>query len=84
MSALIGMVKSGLFVAAFITVLLNFPPTPFTDLAEHIPDGFKEMMAYVAYYVPFKELASIGIVWLHAMFAYYGANMTLKIIRSQI
>jgi hypothetical protein len=82
--AVILIARSALAVAAFIGLFMFLPDSPFTLFYYTLPEGWREMMSYVSYYVPFAEIISMGITWVFAMVGWYMIKMSMKVARSQI
>lgn len=66
----------------FEAILVLLPTSPFTNIKQYLPSGFRDFLGYLNYYVPISTLLVIASAWLACITVYYTYQLVLRSVQA--
>lgn len=66
----------------FEAILVLLPTSPFSNLKQYLPSGFRNFLGYLNYYVPISTLLAIASAWLTCITVYYTYQLVLRSVQA--
>lgn len=66
----------------FEAILVLLPTSPFTNIKQYLPSGFRDFLGYLNYYVPISTLLVIASAWITCIATYYAYQLILRSVQA--
>ena len=66
----------------FEAIIVLLPTSPFVNIKQYLPAGFREFLGYLNYYIPISTLLSITSLWLTCVITYYIYQLVLRTVKA--